>query len=59
MMTCTRSQAQENAIFAYFKNVLIEIIDALANAMGDGSSISKLDYRYPEWHLEETKKHEP
>lgn len=48
---------QENAMLAYFKNVLIEIFEALANIMGDGSSISKLDYRYPEMHLEEVKKH--
>ena len=53
MMTCTRSQAQENAMFAYFKNVLIEIIDALANVMGDGSSIPDRDYRYPDMHLDE------
>lgn len=56
-MAYTRSQMQENAMLAYFKNVLIEIFEALANIMGDGSSISKLDYRYPEMHLEEVKKH--
>jgi len=44
-------------MFTYFKNVLIEMIEALANAMGDGSTITHSDYRYPDMHLEEVRKH--